>query len=58
MELMQSAELAFSHGNAAGSETETGGRAVRAAPLRERELLMYSPSLTLLSNVSDGREGR
>lgn len=52
---MQSAELAFSHGNAAGSESEMGGRAVGAASPRERELLMYSPSLTLLNNVSDGQ---
>lgn len=51
---MHLAKLAFSHENAAGSETEMGGRAVRAASLRERELLMYSSSLILLSNVCCG----
>lgn len=57
VELMQLAKLAFSHGNAAGSEAEMGGRAVRAASLRERELLMYS-SLILLSNASCGQRGQ
>lgn len=55
VELMQSAELAFSHGKAVGSETEMRGRAVGAASPRERELLMCSPSLTLLSSISHGQ---
>lgn len=55
VELMQSAELAFSHGKAAGSGTEMRGRAVGAASPRERELLMCSPSLTLLSIISRGQ---
>lgn len=58
VELMQLAKLEFSHGNAAGSEAEMGGRADRAASLRKRELLMYSSSLILLSKVSCGQRGQ
>lgn len=45
VELMQLAKVAFSHGNAAGSEAEMGGRAIRAASLREREhvLIISNP---------------